>query len=103
MWDGWGWRVRRGLSSSPGVVQLRLEDAMVEAMLSGWRAQQMARGLAEDTMAPRERLVRRFLAFAGEYPWNWGSSHADEWTQSLTGESHLAPSTIRCYQTDWRC
>ena len=28
-----------------GVVRLRPEDAMVEAMLSGWRAQQVARGL----------------------------------------------------------
>jgi len=26
----------------------------------------------------------------------------DEWTQSLTGEAHLAPSTIRNYQTDLR-
>jgi site-specific recombinase XerD len=26
----------------------------------------------------------------------------DEWTQSLTGEQHLAPSTIRGYQTDLR-
>jgi integrase/recombinase XerC len=44
-----------------GVVQLRPEDAMVEAMLDGWRAQQTARGLQEDTITPRERLVRRFL------------------------------------------
>ena len=42
---------------------------MVEAMLRGWRAQQTARGLREDTIAPRERLVRRFLAFTNEYPW----------------------------------
>ena len=75
---------------------------MVEAMLNGWRAQQSARGLAEDTIVPRERLVRRFLTFAGEYPWNWGTSHVDEWAQSLTSERHLAPSTIRGYQTDLR-
>lgn len=86
----------------PGVVQLRPEDAMVEAMLSGWRAQQAARGLAEDTMAPRERLVRRFLALTNEYPWSWGPAHVEEWTQSLTGEQQLAPSTIRGYQTDLR-
>ena len=43
-----------------GVVQLHPEDAMVEAMLGGWRAQQLARGLRESTIAPRERLVRRF-------------------------------------------
>jgi integrase/recombinase XerC len=85
-----------------GVVQLRPEDAMFEAMLRGWRAQQTARGLREDTIAPRERLVRRFLAFADEYPWNWGSSQVEEWTQSLVAERRLAPSTIRGYQTDLR-
>ena len=85
-----------------GVVQLRPEDAMVEAMLSGWRAQQKARGLQEDTIAPRDRLVRRFLGFTNDYPWNWGPSHLDEWTGSLTGEKRLAPSTIRGYQTDLR-
>jgi integrase/recombinase XerC len=36
-----------------GVVHLRPEDAMVEAMLHGWRAQQMARGLQECTIVPR--------------------------------------------------
>jgi integrase/recombinase XerC len=85
-----------------GVVQLRPEDAMVEAMLKGWRAQQAARGLQEGTIVPRERLVRLFVAFTSEYPWRWGPSHVDEWTQSLTSEKHLAPSTIRGYQTDLR-
>jgi integrase/recombinase XerC len=85
-----------------GVAQLRPEDAMFEAMLRGWRAQQAARGLREDTVAPRERLVRRFAAFANEYPWRWTSAHMDEWSLSLTGERHLAPSTVRGYQTDLR-
>ena len=31
-----------------GVVQLRPEDAVLEAMLRGWRAQQTARGLREE-------------------------------------------------------
>ncbi|WP_374582647.1 tyrosine-type recombinase/integrase [Frankia sp. CiP3] len=75
---------------------------MVEAMLRGWRSQQTARGLQEDTIVPRERLVRRFLAFCNEYPWNWGPAHVEEWTLSLTAEKHLAPSTIRGYQTDLR-
>lgn len=85
-----------------GVVQLRPEDAMFEAMLSGWCAQQVARGLREDTVVPRERLVRRFAEVTNEYPWNWGPSHVDEWTQSLVAERHLAPSTIRGYQMDLR-
>jgi site-specific recombinase XerD len=85
-----------------GVVQLRPEDAVLEAMLRGWRAQQTARGLREDTIAPRERLMRRFVEFTNEYPWCWLPGHVDEWTQSLMAESHLAPSTIRGYQTDLR-
>jgi site-specific recombinase XerD len=75
---------------------------MVEAMLRGWRAQQAARGLREDTIGPRERLVRRFLEFTNEYPWQWSSSHVDEWSLSLVSERHLAPSTIRTYQGDLR-
>jgi integrase/recombinase XerC len=85
-----------------GVVQLRPQDAMVEAMLRGWRAQQTARGLKEDTIEPRERLVRRFLEFTNEYPWKWGPSHVDEWSLSLVSEQHLAPSTVRSYQGDLR-
>jgi hypothetical protein len=75
-----------------GVVQLRPEDAMVEAMLRGWRAQQTARGLKDDdTIGPRERLIRRFLAFTNEYPWAWSPGHMDEWSLQLTAEQHLAP------------
>lgn len=53
-----------------GVRYLRPQDAMVEAMLSGWRAQQTARGLREDTVVAREHLIRRFLAYTNDYPWN---------------------------------
>jgi hypothetical protein len=41
-----------------GVVPLRPEDAMCEAMLNGWRAQQKARGLQEATIAPQARAVQ---------------------------------------------
>jgi integrase/recombinase XerC len=85
-----------------GVAQLRPEDAMFEAMLRGWRAQQKARGLRDDTIEGREHLVRRFVAFTNEYPWNWLPAHVDEWSVSLSGEQRLAPSTIRNYQTDLR-
>ena len=47
-------------------------------MLSGWRAQQISRGLRECTIVPRERLVRRFLEFTNEYPWQWQPGHVDE-------------------------
>ncbi len=85
-----------------GVVPLRPEDAMTEAMLRGWRAQQAARGLTERTITRRERLVRGFLECTNEFPWNWTPAHVDEWSLSLTSEKHLAPSTIRNYQMELR-
>ncbi|MDA8285851.1 MAG: tyrosine-type recombinase/integrase [Actinomycetota bacterium] len=85
-----------------GVAQLHPEDAMFEAMLRGWRAQQVARGLRAETIEARERLVRRFAQETNDYPWRWGPRHVEEWTLTLTGEKHLAPSTIRGYQVDLR-
>lgn len=85
-----------------GVAQLRPEEAMFEAMLRGWRAQQVARGLKADTVEPRERLVRRFGEFAEGYPWAWTAGRVDEWSLHLTAEQHLAPSTIRGYQCTLR-
>jgi site-specific recombinase XerC len=75
---------------------------MLEAMLRGWRAQQKSRGMRDETVADRERLIRRFCAFTNEYPWQWTAGRVDEWLAYLTGERHLAPSTIRAYQGDVR-
>ena len=85
-----------------GVAQLRPEEAMLDAMLRGWRAQQKSRGMRDETAADRERLIRRFCEFTGEYPWRWTAGHVDEWSAYLTGERRLAPSTIRAYQGDVR-
>jgi len=75
---------------------------MFDEMMRGWRSQQKSRGLKDETVDPRERLVRRFLEFANEYPWQWTPAHMDEWSASLTSEKHLAPSTSRSYQGDVR-
>jgi integrase/recombinase XerC len=85
-----------------GVAHLRPQDAMVEAMFRGWRAQQTARGLREATITAREKLVRRFIGFVNDYPWQWTPTHIDEWSLWLTSERHLAPSTIRGYQCGLR-
>jgi integrase/recombinase XerC len=85
-----------------GVVSLRPEEAMVEAMLTGWRAQQAARGLQSGTADAREQLVRRFLGFTNEFPWQWGPAQVDEWTLWMTSEQHLTAATIRGYQTTLR-
>jgi integrase/recombinase XerD len=47
---------------------LRADERVLEAMLDGWRAQMLARGLAVDTIKARCRLVRRFVEFTNEYP-----------------------------------
>ena len=85
-----------------GVVRLRPEDAMFEAMLAGWRAQQAARGLREDVDRGARAADAPVRGFTGEYPWNWKPGHVDEWSLSLTAENHLAPSTIRAYQCSLR-
>jgi hypothetical protein len=85
-----------------GVVHLGPEDAVLDAMLRGWRAQQMARGLREETIAARQLLVRRFLGWVNEYPWDWSAAHVDEWTVAMMSERQFASSTIRGYQTDLR-
>ncbi len=85
-----------------GVLQLHPQDAMFEAMLRGWRAQQTSRGLRLDTIEARERLVRRFLAFTNEFPWAWRPGHVDEWTLTLTAESQLSQLSVRGYQTELR-
>ena len=108
VWSREGGVGRIGLAGSArlelvdGVVHLHPEDAMVEAMLRGWAAQQMARGLRRDSIEAREHLVRRFLAFTNDFPWHWSAADVDEWSVWLTGERHLRPSTIRQYQGSLR-
>jgi integrase/recombinase XerD len=48
---------------------LRADETVVNAMVDGWRAQMLARGLAVDTIKTRCRLVSRFVEFTNEYPW----------------------------------
>lgn len=81
-----------------GVALLREEDALVEAMLSGWAKQQLGgRRLAEKTVRRRQAIVRKFLEFSNEYPWHWTAAHLDEWSADLVCVLGRAKSTIRGY------
>ena len=84
------------LSSS--VVHLHPEEAVFEAMLRGWAAQQAARLLAVGTVESRGATVRRLAAFTGEYPWRWQPADVEEWTVSLRRGGARAHSTMRNYQ-----
>ena len=75
-------------------VPLRPEPALFEAMLEGWRRQQAARRLSGPLVEGRVRLVRRFAAFTGAWPWQWTPEQVEQWVAS-GGWAH---STIRSYE-----
>ena len=89
------------LFSARNVAHLDPERAVLDGMLDGWRAQQTARFLKVATIAARERLVRRFVAFSGMYPWQWTPAEAEAWVGELrSGAKPLRVSTLRGYEID---
>ncbi|MFI6369034.1 hypothetical protein ACIBG0_40725 [Nocardia sp. NPDC050630] len=93
-----------GLVLVEGVRHLDEPAAVFEGMLAGWAKQQAARMLGQTTIDPRIQLVRRFVEFAGSYPWAWTAGDVEEFTVSLTSEAGgwLAVSTIRGYHLTLR-
>jgi integrase/recombinase XerC len=84
-----------------GVRPLHIEEAVLEAMLDGWRAQQTARYLKPKTIQHNERGVRAFVGHVGRFPWEWRASDVDEYFEDLLSRpQRLARSTLRAYQ--WR-
>ena len=80
-----------------GAALLRPEQAVFDAMLAGWEAQQRSRLLAGKTVAWRERIIRRFAVFAGEMPWRWTAGDVEGWTGELLSGAGHAHATIRSY------
>jgi len=86
-----------------GVRPLRLEEALFDAVLKGWGAQQAARHLADSTKRDREAVVRRFRRDVDAWPWEWRSLDVDEWLEDLGGPpQRLAVSTLRAFQGSLR-
>ena len=82
-----------------GVRPLHMEQALFDAMLSGWRSQQTARYLKAKTIETNESGVRRFAEHVGCWPWEWRASHVDEYFEDLLARpERLARSTLRAYQ-----
>ncbi len=87
-----------GLHLAAGVPLLRPAEQTFEAMLGGWRNQQLARRLAFSTVEGRERAVRAFATHAGAFPWEWTPTLVDEWMTDLRAVRRLRRSTLRGYQ-----
>ncbi|MEV1173024.1 hypothetical protein [Nonomuraea sp. NPDC049784] len=61
-----------------GVALLHPQEQVFEAMVDGWRNQQLARNLALSTIDKRIGRLRSFLRHAEVFPWWWAAQHADE-------------------------
>ena len=85
-----------------GVGLLHPEARVLEAMLTGWEQQMLARNLADTTIRARARQVRALVAHANEYPWSWTMATADEWFADLRSVKHCSVSTIRGLQVTIR-
>jgi site-specific recombinase XerD len=81
-----------------GVALLRPAEQVFEAILAGWRDQQLARNLAFSTVEVRLGQVKAFAAHAEAFPWQWSAQNADEWFSDLRAVRHCARSTVRSYQ-----
>lgn len=56
----------------------RADERVFTAMLDGWRAQMLARGLRMDTIKQRCQLLERFPEFTGKFPWKWRLADVDD-------------------------
>lgn len=77
---------------------LNAEETVWQAMLDGWRAQQLARNLSRTTIVQREYVANRFRRFADAYPWAWTAGVVDEFFMELRAIQHVAHSTVLGYQ-----
>ncbi|GGJ53932.1 tyrosine-type recombinase/integrase [Glutamicibacter ardleyensis] len=82
-----------------GVSFLDAPDAVFEAMLTGWRMQQVGgRRLKPNSVDRALNIVRRFETYTLKKPWEWSAGDFDEWMTLLVSQRALAASTIRGYQ-----
>lgn len=82
-----------------GVRHLAPEEAVLTAMLKGWETQQISRLLSAKTIAPRLKLIGRFVDFTNAYPWEWQPTDLEQFTTHLrSGPKPISYSTARNYQ-----
>ena len=99
--DGRQERARSAMSLvfGEGVRPLQMRPAVFDAALEGWRRQMSARYLSEGTKRRGVRIVRRFVAETGSWPWEWTALLVDEWLEDLAAPpKRRSVSTLRNYQ-----
>jgi len=76
-------KVLADVLSGGDVALLRANTRVFEAMLDGWRAQMMARGLTTLAIRNSCRMVALFQDFTNDYPWAWQAHDVDEYMTAL--------------------
>lgn len=77
-----------------GVGLVHADQVVWGSMLSGWRQQQLSRGLRLATVNVRGRTLQAFRDYAGGGPWVWSASDVEDFTTSMRARGN-AISTIR--------
>lgn len=84
----------------PSVVLFRAEDRVFDAMLEGWSSQMLARGLLNDTINPRIRLLKRFQGYTNSYPWQWMPGDIEDFMSELRSrDKPITLTTLRNYSS----
>lgn len=75
---------------------LRADDRVFEAMLDGWRAHLLARGLTTSYIKSSSSVVLRFQEHSNEYPWSWSAHHVEEFLADRRSSGRpVTVSTLR--------
>ena len=86
--------------SGGDVALLRADVRVFEAMLDGWRAQMMARGLTTLAIRNSCRMVALFQDFTNDYPWAWQAHDVDEYMTALRSrDKPVSLGTLRAYNS----
>jgi integrase/recombinase XerD len=80
----------------PSIRLFRADERVFDAMVDGWRAQMLARGLTTGTIEGRCGLIRRFQRFTGEFPWTWSPRDIEDClAERRSGEKPISLPTLR--------
>ena len=86
-----------------GVRPLRIDEAVFDAMLEGWRRQQLSRGGKLRTVEANAAVVRRVRDHVDAWPWEWQAEHVEAFIAELAvGPPPRRPATLRNYQSRLR-